>query len=267
MTGQILTLDEALQETIPPLLSLLDALPEDSAFLHLEPPQRRQRTLDGLTRLLVRESRVQPLLVVFEDVHWIDAATQACLDSVVESLPRCVLDGMIRQARSLFFLGRRQELVDLLLGQQERVVQLQNPLLAGQYYMQLGNAYTYLGKREQAVQNLQHALAEGTQGGDAMLMGRAHGLLSLEMMYSGAYRQGLSHAQQAVSLLEGPAERSELARALLSLSLLYVSIGDFPHSLAVATRVQTFSETIGNRRLQAGALTTMGLCYTAHDES
>ena len=174
---------------------------------------------------------------------------------------------MIRQTRSLFFLGRRQELVDLLLGQQERVVQLQNPLLAGQqYYMQLGNTYTYLGKREQAVQNLQHALAEGTQGGDAMLMGRAHGLLALEMMYSGAYRQGLSHAQQAVSLLEGPAERSELARALLSLSLLYVSIGDFPPSLAVATRVQTLSETIGNRRLQAGALTTMGLCYTAHDD-
>ena len=64
VTGQILTLDEALQATIPALLALLDALPADSPFLTLDPPQRRQRTLDGLKRLLMRESQVQPLLLV-----------------------------------------------------------------------------------------------------------------------------------------------------------------------------------------------------------
>ena len=53
----------------------------------LDPPQRRQRTLDALKRLLLRESQVQPLLVVFEDLHWIDAETQAVLDRLVESLP------------------------------------------------------------------------------------------------------------------------------------------------------------------------------------
>ncbi len=63
VTGQILTLDESLQETIPALLSLLDALPEDSAFLQLDPPQRRQRTLDALKRILLWESQVQPLLL------------------------------------------------------------------------------------------------------------------------------------------------------------------------------------------------------------
>jgi class 3 adenylate cyclase len=56
VTGQILTLDEALQATIPAVLALLDALPADSLFLTLDPPQRRQRTLDGLKRLLRRES-------------------------------------------------------------------------------------------------------------------------------------------------------------------------------------------------------------------
>jgi class 3 adenylate cyclase/tetratricopeptide (TPR) repeat protein len=86
-TGQIATLDESLQGTIPALLSLLDALPEDSPFLTLEPSQRRQRTLDGLKRLLVRESQVQPLLLVFEDLHWIDTETQALLDTLVDSLP------------------------------------------------------------------------------------------------------------------------------------------------------------------------------------
>jgi predicted ATPase len=87
ITGQVLTLDESLQETIPALLALLDALPADSPFLKLDPPQRRQRTLAAFKRVLLRESQVQPLLLVVEDLHWIDAETQALLDSLVESLP------------------------------------------------------------------------------------------------------------------------------------------------------------------------------------
>ena len=87
VTGQVLTLDETLQDTVPALLSLLDALPEDSPFLRLDPSQRRQRTLAALKRVLLRESQGQPLLLVFEDLHWIDAETQALLDSLVESLP------------------------------------------------------------------------------------------------------------------------------------------------------------------------------------
>jgi class 3 adenylate cyclase/tetratricopeptide (TPR) repeat protein len=87
VTGQLLTLDETLQDAIPPLLALLDALPDDSPFLTLDPPQRRQRTLAALKRVLLRESQVQPLLLVFEDLHWIDAETQALLDSLVDSLP------------------------------------------------------------------------------------------------------------------------------------------------------------------------------------
>jgi class 3 adenylate cyclase/tetratricopeptide (TPR) repeat protein len=91
VTGQVLTLDEALQDTIPALLALLDAVPNDHPFLKLDPPQRRQRTLDGLKRVLLRESQVQPLLVVFEDLHWIDLETQALLNSLVESLPTAQL--------------------------------------------------------------------------------------------------------------------------------------------------------------------------------
>jgi class 3 adenylate cyclase/tetratricopeptide (TPR) repeat protein len=87
VTGQVLTLDDALQETIPALLALLEALPEDNPFQQLDPPQRRQRTLDALKRVLVRETQAQPLVLVFEDLHWIDAETQALLDSLVESLP------------------------------------------------------------------------------------------------------------------------------------------------------------------------------------
>jgi class 3 adenylate cyclase/tetratricopeptide (TPR) repeat protein len=87
VTGQVLTLDETLQDTLPALLALLDALPDGSPFRELDPAQRRQRTLTALKRVLLRESQVQPLLLVFEDLHWIDTETQALLDSLVESLP------------------------------------------------------------------------------------------------------------------------------------------------------------------------------------
>src|SRR5215831_5529170 len=87
LTGQVVTLDPALQDALPALLSLLDALPEDSLFLTLDPPQRRQRTLDALKRIFLCESQEQPLLLVFEDLHWIDNETQALLNSLVESLP------------------------------------------------------------------------------------------------------------------------------------------------------------------------------------
>src|SRR4029453_7018689 len=64
LTGQVLTLDAALQDAIPALLALLDALPDDSPFRQLDPVQRRQGTLAALKRVLLRESQVQPLLLV-----------------------------------------------------------------------------------------------------------------------------------------------------------------------------------------------------------
>ena len=87
VTGQILTLDDTLQDTVPAVLALFEALPADSPFLQLDPLQRRRRTLEALKRVLLREGQVQPLLLVFEDLHWIDSETQAALDVLVDSLP------------------------------------------------------------------------------------------------------------------------------------------------------------------------------------
>src|SRR5215468_6453087 len=99
----ILELDNMFKDAIPPILSLLGALAEVSSpapwtqfkelidaterYLGMDPQQRRPYTLDAIKRVLVRESQRQPLLIVFEDLHWIDSETQAFLDSFVESLP------------------------------------------------------------------------------------------------------------------------------------------------------------------------------------
>src|ERR671923_840223 len=87
VTGKLLTLDRALEPMLPALLALLEVPVEDPQWQAFDPPQRRQRTLEALKHLLLRESQVQPLCLVFEDLHWIDAETQALLDSLVESLP------------------------------------------------------------------------------------------------------------------------------------------------------------------------------------
>jgi predicted ATPase len=86
VTAKLLTLDEALKPNLPPLLALLDVPVDDAAWRALNPAKRRQRTLDAVRRLLLREARELPLLVIFEDLHWIDGETQALLDGLVESL-------------------------------------------------------------------------------------------------------------------------------------------------------------------------------------
>jgi predicted ATPase len=47
--------------------------------------------LDALKRLLLRESQVQPLLVVFENLHWIESEPQAVLNSLIERLPTALI--------------------------------------------------------------------------------------------------------------------------------------------------------------------------------
>lgn len=84
--GKLFTLNESLRPLLPAFFSLLDLPIEDPIWEALDPPQRRHRTLDAVKRLLLRESQVQPLLLVFEDLHWIDGETQALLESLVESV-------------------------------------------------------------------------------------------------------------------------------------------------------------------------------------
>jgi class 3 adenylate cyclase/tetratricopeptide (TPR) repeat protein len=87
VTGKLVTLDETLRTALPAFFQLLDVTVEDAEWQAQDPNQRRQRTLDGVKRLLLRESQAQPLLLIFESLHWVDSETQAFLDSLVESLP------------------------------------------------------------------------------------------------------------------------------------------------------------------------------------
>ncbi len=90
IVAKLLALDQSLMGTLPLLLSLLEGQSEDSTA-GADAQQRAWRTQDALKRLLLRQSQVQPLLLVFENLHWIDGESQLFLDTLVESVPAAAI--------------------------------------------------------------------------------------------------------------------------------------------------------------------------------
>src|SRR3984893_5285075 len=91
-------LEPALAETLPYILSLLGIAGASLAMMDAQ--IRRRRTLAAVKRIIIRESLKQPLVVIFEDLHWIDAETQEFLDLLVDS---------VASARILMLVNYRPE--------------------------------------------------------------------------------------------------------------------------------------------------------------
>jgi len=88
VTSKLRTLDPALETAIVPVLAILHLRTDDQHWAALDPSQRRHRMLEAVKRLLIRQSEARPLLLVFEDLHWIDSETQALLDGLIQILER-----------------------------------------------------------------------------------------------------------------------------------------------------------------------------------
>ena len=86
VTGRVLTLDRSLEDTLPYLFSLLDVEDPESSLYQMDAQIRRQRTFEALKKLFLRESLNQPLILIFEDLHWTDTETQGFLDTLSESV-------------------------------------------------------------------------------------------------------------------------------------------------------------------------------------
>src|SRR5713101_6193339 len=87
VTEKVSSLDGTLAPTLSAVLALLDVPFDDAQWQALDPAQRQRRTLEAVKLLLLEESRLQPVTVLFEDLHWIDSKTQAVLETLVESVP------------------------------------------------------------------------------------------------------------------------------------------------------------------------------------
>jgi class 3 adenylate cyclase len=86
VTGKVLTLDRSLEDTLPYLFALLGIEEQPSPLAQMDPQIRRKRTFEALKKLFLRESLNQPLVLIFEDLHWIDGETQGFLDTLSESV-------------------------------------------------------------------------------------------------------------------------------------------------------------------------------------
>ena len=84
ISTKVLVLDSSLEDTLPYLLALM-GIDDPTSSLQQMDPQIRRRTFSALNKLFMRESANQPLIVIFEDLHWIDNETQGALDALTEN--------------------------------------------------------------------------------------------------------------------------------------------------------------------------------------
>jgi class 3 adenylate cyclase/tetratricopeptide (TPR) repeat protein len=80
MKEKIFELDEKLKTVLPPFQELLSLKGEEEAYLKLEPKQKREKIFEAVRDLFIRESQNKPLVLVFEDLHWIDKTSEEFLD-------------------------------------------------------------------------------------------------------------------------------------------------------------------------------------------
>jgi class 3 adenylate cyclase len=86
ITGRVLALDRSLEDTLPYLVSLLGIVDGADPLSQMDGRIKKRRTLEAIKRILLRESLNQPLMVIFEDLHWIDEQTQEFLNLLADSI-------------------------------------------------------------------------------------------------------------------------------------------------------------------------------------
>ena len=149
--GKVLELDRSLEDILPYLFALLGIEEPTSSLQQMDAQIRRRRTFDALKRLFLRESLNQPLILIFEDLHWIDTETQGFLDTLSES---------VASARILLLVNYRPEYRHEW-GQKTYYTQL---YLAPLGKEEAGELLTFLLGNEVGLTSLKQLILEKTEG-------------------------------------------------------------------------------------------------------
>src|SRR6202521_3867037 len=86
VTGRVLALDRSLEDALPYLFALLGIIDGDDPLAQMDAQLKKRPTIEAIKRILLRESLNQPLMVIFEDLHWIDEQTQELLNLLVDAI-------------------------------------------------------------------------------------------------------------------------------------------------------------------------------------
>ena len=161
-------------------------------------------------------------------------------------------------ARSLFFLGRFDDALDVLRQQELRLQDVGDPALAGPVLFWLGYFEDLVGDHAAAVPRLERAIEEGARAHDAVTTGQAHYELARGSFWSGRPREGLAHGEAAVALLEATDQRWWLGIAHWVVGINQGLLGGFESALAAEARAGAVGEAIEDRSLQGYAAFTSG---------
>ncbi len=236
----------------------------DRLAYHYAQTEESTKAVEYLTRSAERAARSYAHEAA---VRALDAAVAHVDRLPAEVRDRRLLDLLLRQASSLFPLGRFQEILDLLLRHEERLERLNDPGVAAHYYFLVGRTYSFLGQDERVIRNAQRAIAEAERCGDEGTMGKAYSLLAMAAAFSGQARQGIEYGRRAIALLEKTDERWWLGDAHWAVGLNHAQTGEFEPALAAEGRAHAIGEAIGDARLQTFAQWVTGIIYACIGEA
>ncbi len=83
ISDRIENLDKNLISAIPPFQDLLSLSVDDEEFRNLNPKQKRERSFESLRDLLIKLSQQKPLVLVIEDLHWMDKTSEEFMDYLI----------------------------------------------------------------------------------------------------------------------------------------------------------------------------------------
>ncbi len=85
IAGGIVLIDEELRDELPLLFDFMGVPAPDRPAPALEAELRQRRIVELLKRLSVARSRHEPAVLLFEDLHWIDSATEAFVEALADA--------------------------------------------------------------------------------------------------------------------------------------------------------------------------------------
>jgi class 3 adenylate cyclase/tetratricopeptide (TPR) repeat protein len=168
-----------------------------------------------------------------------------------EGRDRRVVELVMRLVSSLYFQGRFEESLDLLLRHQERVETLGDPQIAGEYYFWLGHTYAHIGDPTGAGRFAARAIEEAGRAGDDMTIGKARYVMSREGFWLGRYAEGAEHGRAAVAALEATGEWWWLGHALCWEAINLCCLGDFEAAFRAVERPRAIGRERHDPRLQS----------------
>ena len=167
---------------------------------------------------------------------------------------RRMIDVALRQAHSLYFLGRFRDSVDVLAPHEARLARLDDAALTAAYSFWLAHMYTRLGDPGRAGDSAQRAIAAATTSGDEATVGKAYGVLATQSYWAGRPQEAITHGMRSIQLLENRREhRWWLGMSHFYLAFSHRLLGDFDAALADAARADAVGREIDDPRLQTYA--------------